>query len=267
MGKKALCISKDQANEPIEKWVTKLIDRDICETDESVLQIIPYITLIDKLTEEIFSYTRGSGGKENRLHSKISIGIGGHIDIDTSEDLDIISVIAKEAVREIEEEVGCQVSEDYIESMLENGEYVILHVPQSDNQVDRVHIGVAIGVEVNKHECDKLEDGVIMDIEWLSEEELISICKEKQIRLEKWSDILAKSLIEVNAKDNEQSVYVEFTTSNQTFNIVLNVNKESISEQLLRWHQGNSSLFGYDENGYKMILGKDLGPVSICTLR
>lgn len=47
------------------------------ETDPTFKQLIPYIVL--RCRNEIFHYTRGSGGGEKRLQSLRSIGIGGHI--------------------------------------------------------------------------------------------------------------------------------------------------------------------------------------------
>ncbi|MCA9149332.1 MAG: phosphoesterase [Planctomycetales bacterium] len=56
--------------------------RDVMELDPNFKQLIPYV--IFQYDDEagqrwLFNYTRGSGQGESRLHSKISIGIGGHI--------------------------------------------------------------------------------------------------------------------------------------------------------------------------------------------
>jgi predicted NUDIX family phosphoesterase len=52
------------------------------ERDPSFKQLIPYVIFQyddPQGTRWLFGYTRGSGQGETRLHSKLSIGIGGHI--------------------------------------------------------------------------------------------------------------------------------------------------------------------------------------------
>ncbi|HEX3726659.1 MAG TPA: phosphoesterase, partial [Pirellulales bacterium] len=57
------------------------------EQDPSFKQLIPYVILryCDSRGQQfIFQYTRGKGQGEQRLHSKKSIGVGGHISSDDS---------------------------------------------------------------------------------------------------------------------------------------------------------------------------------------
>ena len=51
------------------------------ETDPQFKQLIPYVvlTLGEGPDMRFFTYVRGGGGGESRLHAKWSIGIGGHI--------------------------------------------------------------------------------------------------------------------------------------------------------------------------------------------
>lgn len=51
--------------------------RDAAEIDESHLQIIPYVCL--QRDDQIFTVTRLAKQGEARLHGRISIGIGGHL--------------------------------------------------------------------------------------------------------------------------------------------------------------------------------------------
>jgi predicted NUDIX family phosphoesterase len=56
--------------------------RQAMEHDPSYKQLIPYVIFRHGGREEttrLFQYTRGTGQGEERLHSKLSIGIGGHI--------------------------------------------------------------------------------------------------------------------------------------------------------------------------------------------
>ena len=75
------------------------------EQDPSFKQLIPYIVF--RYTTEsgevlLFQYTRGKGQGEQRLHSKRSIGIGGHI---SSDDAAAVSVYEEGMRRELAEEV------------------------------------------------------------------------------------------------------------------------------------------------------------------
>lgn len=52
------------------------------EDDPSFKQLIPYVLLRHTDASDVvyvFSYTRGGGGGEKRLHAKRSVGVGGHI--------------------------------------------------------------------------------------------------------------------------------------------------------------------------------------------
>jgi len=55
----------------------RYMKRRDCEEDPSYLQIIPYICIFHE--NGIFYVERGSGSGESRLHGKISIGMGGHL--------------------------------------------------------------------------------------------------------------------------------------------------------------------------------------------
>jgi len=61
---------------------TRYLARDQAEQDPSFKQLIPYVILrhADAAGHDlVFQYTRGKGQGEGRLHSKRSVGIGGHI--------------------------------------------------------------------------------------------------------------------------------------------------------------------------------------------
>jgi predicted NUDIX family phosphoesterase len=69
----------------VDRYLRVLLDpmhtsfrpRNEVETDPSYKQLIPYC--IFRHEGQIFHYRRGKAGGEGRLHSKRSIGIGGHI--------------------------------------------------------------------------------------------------------------------------------------------------------------------------------------------
>lgn len=275
MTKKALCIEKYQADLPIDRWTPALYDRDFCETNEEVLQVIPYITLVDINTNAVFSYTRGKAGQENRLHSKVSIGLGGHIESKLI--TDIYDLIALEAIREVKEEVGLTCDYKAIKRDLIDGNYRVLYTPKSYNQVDRVHIGLAIKVMVDKNNLTELEAGVILEPAWLTVGHLTDLVKLKNIKLENWSFLFGQELLtefDSSNKSKVQLVNIVIPPCDDVHSIVLDLTKETAVEQLQRWEHGSAPLFGYSElNGAKnpivqteKFFGRHLGPASICTL-
>jgi predicted NUDIX family phosphoesterase len=104
------------------------------ESDPSFKQLIPYIILryvdADGATH-VFTYTRGSGQGEKRLHAKRSIGIGGHIsEEDAAGGSDPYLTGMR---RELAEEVVIDAS--YVEQRVG-----LIYDPSTD--VGRVHLGV-----------------------------------------------------------------------------------------------------------------------------
>ena len=93
----------------IEDYLERLLDpaqmsfrpRDTVEEDPSLKQLIPYCVF--RHEGRVFHYRRGTEQGEGRLHSKRSIGIGGHI---SSEDTQAGRSPYEEGMqREIAEEV------------------------------------------------------------------------------------------------------------------------------------------------------------------
>lgn len=103
--------------------------RDEVEEDPSFKQLIPYC--IFRCRGKVFHYRRGTEQGEGRLHSKRSIGIGGHI---SAEDRESGHSVYHEAMwREIQEEVA-----------LESGftEECVALINDDETDVGRVHLGI-----------------------------------------------------------------------------------------------------------------------------
>ena len=80
------------------------MDRSAAEDDPSHKQLIAYC--IFRCGERILHYTRGKAGGESRLHAKISVGVGGHINpIDTGEGRTGPTAYHAAVAREIAEEL------------------------------------------------------------------------------------------------------------------------------------------------------------------
>lgn len=195
MPKLALCIPADQKYLPMDQWTTTLVDRAICETDLSTLQIIPYVALRNE-RGEFFAYTRGSKGQESRLHALKSIGAGGHVDFEVTTTL--ADLLASEAQREVSEELGYTGTLAQFAEALRSAT-ILYH---TTTPVDAVHIGVAIIIDVLSADVKAFEAGVILNPEWIALDELVA-SNNRQIdesgddlpfRFETWSSLLVPQL-------------------------------------------------------------------------
>lgn len=103
--------------------------RNEVEEDPSYKQLIPYC--IFRCQGKIFHYTRGKEQGEGRLHSKRSIGIGGHISAEDQTSGSSVYHVAMQ--REIQEEV-------ILESPFT--EKCVALINDDQTEVGRVHLGV-----------------------------------------------------------------------------------------------------------------------------
>lgn len=149
------------------------LDRAAAEEDPSHKQIIPYC--IFKCAERILYYTRGKSGGEDRLHAKISIGVGGHINpVDMGEGRKGASAYYAAVQREIEEELD--IACDYTMR-------VVGLLNDDSNSVGQVHLGIVHLVELEKDEVCSREDA-LSDLSWASVSDLNGMLFD---RLETWS--------------------------------------------------------------------------------
>lgn len=162
-----------------------MLDRAVCETDESWLQLIPYIVLVNP-QGDIFCYSRGKGGDEERLKAKLSIGLGGHIDSPIPPTVTkpggLRRYIIENGERELKEEVG-------LDLKLTKGFSGLLRL--KGNPVDRVHLGLVEGIVVPGSvfdlEKDVIEKGSFVPLSTLTEPATFA-------RLEAWSQEIVQAL-------------------------------------------------------------------------
>lgn len=161
---------------------TQYLPRDKMELDPSYKQLIPYCIFqyVDPQgVPHLFQYTRGKGQGESRLHSKRSIGIGGHI---SSLDAGESSPYREGMRRELEEEVtiDCEYSESCA-GLLNDDE----------NEVGRVHLGI-VHLIACEHPKVTAKETEIADAGFKPVPEIMAEID----RYETWSQICLKSLFE-----------------------------------------------------------------------
>jgi predicted NUDIX family phosphoesterase len=112
------------------------------EEDPSFKQLIPYVIFQHRQGSgrlSVFTYTRGKGQGEGRLHAKRSVGVGGHISADDAEDA--AAAYAEGMRRELEEEVVIETA---------YRERCVGLINDDETEVGRVHLGVVHLVEVEQ---------------------------------------------------------------------------------------------------------------------
>lgn len=126
------------------------MDRGAAEEDPTHKQLIPYCVF--RCGDQILHYTRGKAGGESRLHAKISVGVGGHINpIDTGEGRVGSEAYFAAVSRELDEELvlkGPRTSR------------IIALLNDDSNPVGQVHLGIVHLVDLENTEVFSREDAL-----------------------------------------------------------------------------------------------------------
>lgn len=196
MSKFALCVQRkdvaiDFDNQGVQdipdglfEKTTVLMNRSFCETEESLLQLLPYIVLRSPIGR-IFCYERGGASGESRLHGRLSIGLGGHVDTKPNGS-SLWNHLLAEGERELREETG-------IEAALGGfgGFEGVIYTGANGNPVDRVHLGLLTQHIASSDEI-LAEAGIIEHGRFLTLTKVLS--PETFDRLEPWSQAVALAL-------------------------------------------------------------------------
>lgn len=160
--------------------------RPVMENDPEFKQLIPYIILCytdpaGKL--HIFNYVRGRGVGEQRLRSKRSIGVGGHIN-----DLDMScgrshhrDVYHEGMARELHEEVDLRAT---------YSERCVGLINDDETEVGRVHLGIVHRFDLTSPDLSAREED-LLESGFLPVEQLLAM---PQDELESWTAISLKAL-------------------------------------------------------------------------
>ncbi len=147
------------------------IDRPTAEASPQFRQVIPYV--IVTCGDDSFVLQRTSKQTETRLHHKMSLGIGGHINPGHS--------VLEGLRKELEEEVG--VADPF--RLQFRG---ILN--DESTEVGRVHLGVVYTLEASTHDVTVRETEK-MTGQWVPRSELPALRES----MESWSQIVYDELI------------------------------------------------------------------------
>lgn len=162
----------------LKPGVARYMDRDIAEESPQYKQIIAYA--IFRHAGRILAYARTSKGGESRLHNKMSLGIGGHINpVDGL--TDSIATYLAGMEREIREEIT-------FSGTATQQLYAVIN--DDTNEVGSVHLGIVHLFELDSEEVAPNEKA-LAELGFHSLEELAGPLYE---RLETWSAICVDAL-------------------------------------------------------------------------
>jgi predicted NUDIX family phosphoesterase len=168
-----------------------LLDRKDCETDLNYLQIIPYITLVDSFTSEIFVYKRGNDSGEKRLIGEVSIGLGGHIEESPTANEPLVNIIIEAIMRELNEEVGLPINDSLRRALINKfNESNFGCFYCNVEEVEKVHLALSMVMSVPRHLLGDLEQGIITNGQWRSASQLRILIDNGELKLENWSKLV-----------------------------------------------------------------------------
>jgi len=155
------------------------------ETETRFRQLIPYCVI--RSPEGFLVYQRKTG--DDRLLSKHSLGIGGHIDIEKYSDykFDKSSIFNTSLERELREEMGDKIDE--VGFVVSEPKWFI---SLGDTEVDSVHLGIVFCVDISKP-IKPVGDEIGWH-EYKSIDEIDAMSRDDNIEFEKWSEVLIEHL-------------------------------------------------------------------------
>lgn len=165
------------------------LEREEAEVSNTLRQIIPYIVL--RTGNRYWVYERGKSGGEQRLHSRLSLGWGGHVnprDCITGTDgaIYVYDTLACCALREVREELG------YEDFYPKNQTWLGALVSDA-SEVEKVHLGWVelweTSTLLNMQENMNVE-GCMENIQFLTLTEL----RRRRDEFEGWSQLVIDNL-------------------------------------------------------------------------
>jgi len=159
------------------------VERDYAERTPSLKQVIPY-TVVRRTDGEILVMRRLKKGGEGRLHGKLSIGVGGHINPEDKTDSEHANPLVGGTWRELSEEIVLEGRSELTPLGLINDD---------SNPVGAVHVGLAQMLTLDGQV--RIREEEILEGELLSPERLAAL-RDEGANFETWSSILIDHLDE-----------------------------------------------------------------------
>jgi predicted NUDIX family phosphoesterase len=162
---------------PVVATCGSFMERSAAETDPEYKQVIPYAVISH--AGSYFLLRRKTAQSERRLHDKLSIGIGGHIN--PTEGVSAADLIQNGLTREVNEEL--HIAPGYRERL-------VGLINDDTTDVGRVHLGVLFEIETASSDVT-VRETTKMEGDWA----VLGRLGESYERLETWSQIVYDSYL------------------------------------------------------------------------
>jgi predicted NUDIX family phosphoesterase len=153
------------------------------------LQVIPYYLIENN--GKYLRYVRPVAGNDDRLHGKVSIGIGGHIDladafIDNKGMIDLAKTLEKAGKREGKEEIGLDIQDGSFR--------YVGTIYATTTEVDKVHLGIVGICHVDDETAASItKSEEIEDHDFKTFDEIQAEVQDEGKFLETWTHLIIES--------------------------------------------------------------------------
>jgi predicted NUDIX family phosphoesterase len=152
----------------------RFVDRPPAEEDPSLKQVIPYALV--RCGRRVLTLTRLAKQTEKRLHNKVSIGVGGHINPDGGLD----GIVERGLARELDEELEIRAA---------TAIRPVGYINDDSTPVGSVHFGLVFDVHAESEDI-RVRETELMEGGFREASELAPLAE----RMETWSRFLVERL-------------------------------------------------------------------------
>jgi predicted NUDIX family phosphoesterase len=184
-----------EAHAPILETIDAVFswkERDAVENDDTYKQVIPY--LLVRCGEKWFLTRRTKKQVEARLHDKISLGVGGHVNPEDGEMIEVDGKMTPWLTWPADEYISGCASREMAEELNIDGAIgmtMLGYVNDDSTDVSRHHVGIIFEVTVAEERQVTIRETENMTGAFATREQI----KEAIPMMENWSVLIAKGYV------------------------------------------------------------------------
>ena len=182
--------------ERIFRLQSELLERDICETDDDYVQLMPFITIFDPKSGDIYLSNKRADFRAQGNSSRYTLGLTDHIEtkpfgLDESYAEDFKAILAMTAATILNSKLGLNIGTSLYNSVknkLDQGKCGCIYF--AGNYHDRHHLAISVFIGVSKEDVLPSYNLPATHGAWLSVEDIEKSIDDKYIEIDYWSQIV-----------------------------------------------------------------------------